>query len=454
MENHTGNYTEELMRFILGTGYGDIPGEAIELAKKHFLDCVGCALAESAQPRSAIVWRYLDAVGNRGDCRVVGSGRRVTVEYAAFVSGILAHTICFDDSGPSHPSVTVVPGLMALGEKYHIPGKDILAAQVLSYDLFQRLNQVTGEAWDMRSRGWHPSGFFGAVTGAAQAARLMGLSLEEAGRAVGIAASLGSGISQNIGNMGMGLHAGNAGRNGITAALLAKEGFTADPQPFEGRFGMLDALAGPGGYEIGLLTKDLGKPFKILDPGITIKPYPNCWAHHKVLQAVLKLKRENGIAGEDVKAIRVDLQKGKPTYRYLDPKTDLEARYSLGYGIAAAIADGELTLRQYREERILAPDIRELMSKIFDTPAQDQRGQNIVKIEMKDGTVYMGSVAYSKGHPLHDPMTLDEVIKKYRACAGMALPKEKVEASIEMILNLESVGDFSEVMDVLAGAGR
>ncbi len=425
-----GNDSEKLMRFILETGYEEIPRDALSLAKKHFLDCVGCALAEAAQSRSHIVGRYLDTVGNRGGCRIPGTRRSATAEYAAFATGILAHTICFDDSGPSHPSVTIVPGLMALGEAYHIPGKEILAAQVLSYDLFQRLNQVTGEAWDMRSRGWHPSGFFGAVTGAAQTARLLKLDLAASLRAVGIAASLGSGLSQNIGNMGMGLHAGNASRNGITAALLAKEGFTADPHPFEGRFGMLDALAGPGGYQIELLTKDLGRPFKLLDPGITIKPYPNCWAHHKVLQAVLELKQEHGIEGDQVKAVYVDLQKDKPTYRYLDPQTSLEACYSLGYGIAAAIADGELTLRQYEEDRIFAPEIRKLMKKIVDTPGTDPAQQQEVKIEMKDGAVYSGHVTWSKGHPIHDPMTLDEVVEKYRICAGRTQTAQKLRHSL------------------------
>lgn len=443
------NYSEKFLTFYLRTQYGDIPEEALQLAKKHFLDCVGCALAEAAQPRSNIFQRYLTDISSSGDCRILGTGRKTTVENAAFATGILAHTICFDDSGPSHPSVTIVPGLIALGEKFHISGKELLAAQVLSYDLFQRLNKITGEAWDMRVRGWHPSGFFGAVTGAVQASKLLGLDLETAGRAAGIAASMGAGLSQNIGNMSMGLHAGNASRNGITAALLAKEGFTADPQPFEGRFGMLDALAGPGGYAIEWLTKDLGNPFMLINPGITIKPYPNCWAHHKVLQAVLELKNGKNIHAEEVDKIYVDLQSGKPTYRYLLPKTDLEARYSLGYGIAVALLDGEITLRQYEDNRICSDEVRDMISRIVDTPATDVAGLQTVKIVMKDGTQYENRVMYSKGHPLHDPMTMKETKDKYRLLAGMLLPEAKVEESMDMILNLETIEDFSAVMDVL-----
>lgn len=444
-------YTKELMEFVLSLRYEDLPPEAVELAKRHFLDCVGSALVEAAHPRSEILRQYFDAIGAQGDCRVLGYGRRVSVENAAFANGILAHTICFDDSGPSHPSVTVVPGLLALGEKYGFSGKEILTAQVMGYEIFQRLNAVTEEAWEMRKRGWHPTGFFGAVAGAAQASKLLGLDVEASQRALGIAATLGGGLSQNIGNMGMGLHAGNASRNGVTAALLSREGFTADPQPLEGRFGLMDALCGPGTYDISKLTEDLGRPLRLLDPGITIKPYPNRWAHHKVLQAVLELKSEHGIRPEDVVHVYVDLQMDKPTYRYRIPKTDLEARYSLSYGIAAALVDGELTLEQYTDQSLHSADYAAMMERIVDVPAEGSAQQNVA-IELRDGSRLEKWVRYSKGHPLHAPLTLEEVCRKYRTCAGRILPPEQVEASMEAILHLEEAGDLRTVMDLLVAA--
>lgn len=442
-------YTKELTGFALETRFEDLPEQVVTLAKKHMLDCVGAALAEAAEPRSQIVRRYFRGIGSSGDCRTVGHGDRLTVENAAFANGILAHTICFDDSGPSHPSVTVVPGLLALAEKYHFSGKEILTAQVMGYEVFQRLNAVTVEAWEMRKRGRHPTGFFGSVSGAVQTAKLLGLELEATQRAMGIAVSLSGGLSQNIGNMGMGLHAGNASRNGIVAAHLAREGFTADPQPLEGWFGLMDALCGPGEYDISVLTKDLGARLGLVDPGITIKPYPNCWAHHKVLQATLELKARHNIRAEDVDKIYVDLQMDKPTYRYLEPKTDLEARYSLSYGIALALLDGELTLAQYADDRICRADSVEMMCKIVDTPAENAAAQRIITIVMKDGTRYENSVRYSKGHPLHDPLTMEKLQAKYRACAGRLLPEKQVEASMEAILSLEQAEDVSRVMNLL-----
>ncbi len=444
------HYTKNLIKFVLDTEYQQLPPEAISLAKKHFLDCVGVTLAEVAEPRANIVQRYLDHIDAKGSCRLLGSGRRTTLDNAAFANGIMAHSICFDDTGPSHPSVTIVPPLIALGEYYHLSGKEILAAQVLAYDVFQRLNAVTAEAWEMRKRGWHPTGFFGAVTSAILSAKLMRLSLTQSVHAAAIAATMGAGLSQNIGNMGMPLHAGNASRNGITAALLAQEGFVADTQPLEGRFGLMDALCGgPTEYNIEALVENMGAPYRLIDPGITIKPYPNCWAHHKVIDAVLYLIHSHGIRADQVAAIEVDLQPDKPTYRYLEPKTDLEARYSLGYGIALCLLDGQLGIAQFAAERIQDAQTKLIMKKIKHVPQTPGPNQNTVTIVLQDGTRSAHNVPYSKGHPHHNPMSDEETMQKYRLCAGRTLTPAGVERSASMICKLEEVKDLNLLVDNL-----
>ena len=191
------------------------------------------------------------------------------------------------------------------------------------------------------------------------------------------------------------------------------------------------------------------RPFGLENPGITIKPYPNCWAHHKVLQAVLELREKHAIAPENVERVEVDLQTDKPTYRYTAPKTDLEARYSLGYGIVLALLDGELTLAQYAPERLQRQDTLEMLGRIQNVPAADEQARQTVTICMKNGQRYSGRVQYSKGHPLYDPMYLSEVQEKYRLLAGRLLPQHQVEASMQAIVHLEETADVSDVMDLL-----
>lgn len=441
--------TRELVEFVLDTGYDQLDPAVVHLAKTHFLDCVGSALAEAAHPRSQIVQRYLARIGAEGPCRVIGYGRRATIDNAAFANGILAHTISFDDSGPSHPSVTIVPPLLAMGEMYHLDGKAILTAQVLAYDVFQRLNAVTEDAWEMRKRGWHPTGFFGAVTSAILSAKLMKLSLDDSVNAIAIAATMGGGLSQNIGSMGMGLHAGNASRNGIMAAHLSQEGFRADADPLEGRFGLMDALCGPGSYETHALTEGLGAPFRLLDPGITIKPYPNCWAHHKVLDSVLHLQQTHALTPDQIARVDVDLQADKPTYRYLAPKTDLEARYSLGYGIALCLLDGALGIDQFADDRIQDPRTIEMMGRIHHTPQPAGAAQNEVVLVLTDGRRLSHRVVHSKGHPRFNPMSEAEVQAKFAGCAGRLLPEDQVARAAGLINALEEVDDLARVMDAL-----
>ncbi|WP_320957239.1 MmgE/PrpD family protein, partial [Enterocloster asparagiformis] len=356
--------------------------------------------------------------------------------------------ICYDDSGPSHPSVTIVPTLLSVGDWRHLSGKEILTAQVLAYDVFQRLNSATREAWEMRKRGWHPTGFFGAVTSAAICAKLLGFNLDKSVQAVSIASTMGGGLSQSIGNMGMGLHAGTACRNGINAAGLAEHGFICDADPLTGRFGLLDALCGPGEYDADALTRDLGKPFRVLEPGISIKPYPNCWAHHKVYDSVMKLKHQYAIDPDMVEAIYVDLQTDKPTYRYTRPKTDLEARYSVGYGIAMILLEGKLDLEQYEPECIQAEPTIRLMEKIIDTPAVGDEQQRIT-IVMKDGRRYSDLRTWSKGHPHLEPLTDVELKAKYDRCAACTLGAERVKQTYDVISHLEELENVSELMDLL-----
>ena len=442
-------HTKQLVEFVLDTTYEDIPSEAVRLCKRHFLDCTGSCLAAINEKPGKIMYDYIKGLQSEHGARVIGFGLQTSIDNAAFANGILSHVISFDDSGPSHPSVTIVPPLYALGETLRLGGKEILTAQVLAYEVFQKLNLVTKDAWEMRVRGWHPTGFFGAVTSALISAKLLKLTLEQSLNAVGIAASMGGGLSQNIGNMTMAMHAGNASRNGIIAAKLAKTGFTGDQDILEGRFGLMNALSGGDNYDIEALVSNLGNPYSVIRPGINLKPYPNCWAHHRVYDSMLYLVKQHDLKPENVASIRCDLQPGKPTYRYLQPKTDLEAKYSLGYGIAMCLIDRKLGIEQYFPERIMDRKTLDVISRIVHVPQTDDSEKHRVTVQLVDGSEYSHSVPYSKGVAILDPLSDEEVWQKYRYCARRVLPDSKIERSLELIRSMEQVNDITEIMDAV-----
>jgi 2-methylcitrate dehydratase PrpD len=442
-------YTKRLAQFVLDTKYEDIPTEAFRLCKRHFIDCTGSCLAAVKEKHGPIINGYIEDQQGTGCTSVIGFGTQTTIDNAAFANGMLSHVISFDDSGPSHPSVTIVPALYALGETHKLGGKEILTAQVLGYEVFQKLNSVTKDAWEMRVRGWHPTGFFGAVTSALISAKLIHLTLEESLYAAGMAASMGAGLSQNIGNMTMALHAGNAARNGIIAAMLARRGFTADRTILEGKFGLMNALAGADHYDIKALTRNLGSPYSVISPGINLKPYPNCWAHHKVYDSMLYLVTTHDVRPDDVEFIMCDLQPEKPTYRYLHPQTDLEAKYSLGYGIAMCLMDRKLTTEQYGAERVLDPKTVEILSKIKHTPQSSEQEKHKVSIVMKNGNRYSHTTEYSKGHAIHSPLSDQELIEKFRSCADGVLTHDQVERFLELISAMEKVDNIALIVSTL-----
>jgi 2-methylcitrate dehydratase len=164
---------------------------------------------------------------------------------------------------------------------------------------------------------------------------------------------------------------------------------------------------------------------------------------------MLYLVNLHDLKPENVTGIRCDLQPGKPTYRYLQPKTDLEAKYSLGYGIAMCLIDRNLGIEQYSPERIMDPKTLDVLSRIIHVPQTVDSEKHRVTIQLIDGSEYSHSVPHSKGVAGRDPLSDEEVREKYRYCARRALPDSKIERSLELIGSMEQVSDMKEVMDAV-----
>jgi len=444
--------TEKLARFVLDTDFQDITREAIELSKRLFLDCMGSALAEVGEPTGRIIQEYIREIGATEEARLIGTSIASSAPNAAFANGVMAHAISFDDSAPSHPTVTILPVLLALGEKYKFSGSELLAAQVLGYDVFLRFNAATKRAETMRLGGWHPTGFFGTVAAAAVTAKLLKLDLSKTRIAFGIAASVSGGLSQNIGTMTMPLHAGNSARNGMMAALLAQKGFTADDEILEGQFGLLNALCGKDGYSIDGLTANLGDPFKVISPGINIKFYPSCWAHHRAVDAMLHLVEKHSLSAAEVESIECDLLVDKPIGRYINPKTDLQAKYSVGYSLAVALLDSRLGIEQFFPEKIFDAKTQEVLAKVKHVPqewSKEGPDKHMVRVRLKDGREYAYGVEHCKGEAKAKPLTRDELLSKYRTCARRVLSEDKIERSIEIIEQLEDTKNIDGLMEIV-----
>ena len=217
-------------------------------------------------------------VARPGPCLVLGTDTRTSALDATLINGTASHALDYDDvSGVmgGHPSVMLVPPLLALGEMLGSSGRDVALAYVVGYETECRI--ARGVHFHHYDKGWHPTATLGIFGTVAAAARLLRLSVEQTAVALGLAASLASGLKANFGTMTKPLHVGHSARNGLFAALMVREGFTANPGAFEHKQGFLDVFNGPGTYDTARMLADWYAPFECdggAEPGL--KPYPCC----------------------------------------------------------------------------------------------------------------------------------------------------------------------------------
>src|SRR5690606_29485615 len=236
------------------------------------------------------------------------------------------------------------------------------------------------------------------------------------------------GLQRNFGSMTKPLHSGLAARNGVLAAQLVAAGFTAAQDILDGPRGFVDIYADGGQHSDAL--DDLGRSWALLDPGPTLKKYPCCYATHRPIDAVLRLRAEHNLRPSDVAAI-IDRA---PTFGltpliHHDPKTGLEGKFSLEYVMAAALLDGKITLESFTDAAVNRPEVRALMALLDakedprcrpeDPTAADSSagtgGFHKVTIRTTDGREFTTQVHYPSGSPKH-PLSWDDSRAKFRDC--------------------------------------
>jgi len=445
--------TEQIAGFIVGTDYESIPGEAVCAAKNGFLDGLGVTLAGSIEPSSEIMASYVKDVGGHPEAGIIGYGFKSSAPQAALANGTMAHALDYDDFIPpmyGHPTVPVLPAVLALGQLKHRSGRDVLAAYIIGLEVETRIGSGIGD--HHYNVGWHPTATLGTLGAAAAAAKLLDLDVSQTRMALGIAASQASGLRQNFGTMSKPFHAGMAARNGIVAATLAGKGFTADENILESRFGFLPVLGGEGEYNLAAVTENLGSPFVVVSPGLDIKPYPCCRFTHRCIDAMLHIVAEYHPAPDDITGIECHTSTFVPRIvTHHQPATALEGKFSMEYCMARAIIDGDMRIAQFTEEKVLDPTAQELLKKVRYVHPPGAEGRSLaeqVMVTLRDGRQYSYEVLYAKGSP-ENPLTHEELTTKYRDCAGTVLPPEAKERSLEMVHNIEKLGDITELCELI-----
>jgi 2-methylcitrate dehydratase PrpD len=459
--------TEKIARFLVDTKYEDLPGEAMEKAKRTALDCVGAALAGVGEPVSQTITGYVTKLGGTPQASVFGKGLKISVADAALANGTIAHALDYDDCGVKigHPSVLVLPAVLSLGEHLGVTGQDLLAAYILGLEVEGKL-ALHADFKLMQARLNHQT-WYGSIGAAAACAKLLRLDVAKTTMALGIAGNFACGLSANHGSMAGAMAAGNACRNGVIAALMAKEGITANPNIIEAKNGFYDTLVGPGHYDAERMADGLGKPFYIESPGIGLKKYPSCYHTHRALDGVFQLLNKHGLSDQDIAEVDVGTsERAMRVLAFSQPATPYQAKYSMPYCIAAAVVDKQVTLETFTDHKFEDRHIAEARKKVHlsfpdvpiwpglaDVGPESEFVGNPVTIRTTDGQSYSARVDIPRGDPAL-PLTDNELLSKYRDCARSQLRAKDIERSVELVLGLQKLTDIPKLMATLGSPVR
>ncbi len=438
--------TRQLAQYVVQTSYDDLPGEVKEMAKICLLDWFGVTLGGVREDLSPILQKLTAEMGGEKQASIIGTGLKTNVLLAALVNGSISHVLDFDDAHAgsiAHPTVTVAPAVLAVGEYKRATGRDLITAFVMGFEAETRIGMAAGRAH--YDKGWHATSTTGRFGGAAGAAKLLGLDEGQMVNAFGIAGTQTGGVRQVFGTMCKPFHAGKAAMDGLLAAYLAGMGFTSSDSIIEGKFGFLDIFSPEPKVE--KLTEGIGRDYTITSVGFM--PYASCAGTHTVIDAMRDIRGTEKLSADEVAEIDLELAKlSLDAAGIVEPRTALEGKFSVYHCAALALLEGEAGEDKFTAEKVNDPKIVSLRKKVKARLNPDfQLLDTRVTVVTNDGRRIERFVRIPKGQP-ENKMTPSEMEEKFRGLASLALPRENIGKLIEKIYKLEELNDIGEIISL------
>jgi 2-methylcitrate dehydratase PrpD len=300
----------------------------------------------------------------------------------------------------------------------------------------------------------HSSGTVGTFGAYGAAAKLLGLKGDFLRSGFGIAASFAAGIRCNFGTMTKPLHVGRAAENGVTAALLAARGFTADPDALDGPWGFY-AVQG-GGVSVEKTFQGFGKDWTIVHPGVSIKPYPCGVLTHPTIDLMLRLVTEHDIHPDDIEGVKVYAGTNilKPI-RYPVAANHLQAKFSLPAALAMIALARQAGKREFSDDFVGAAAMQAMQRRIateFD-PEIEKLGfdkmRSRIAIRLKDGRMVEGwADERYRGGP-ENPLSDSDLEAKVRSCCDGILDEMAQAALIEASWSVARLPDAGKLMEII-----
>lgn len=425
--------TRALVRAVRGITWDKTPDEAREVARHCLLDFLGCAIAGSREPLSNIlVDEVVRGEGSR-EASLIGRNERASRLTAALVNGAAGHALDFDDTHMAmggHPSVPVVPAVLALAETIGASGRSVLEAIVVGIELECRLGAMLGGKH--YAIGFHSTGTVGTFGAAAACAHMLALDEDGWLRALGLAGTQAAGLKSGFGTMAKPLHAGRAASNGLFSALAAHGGYSSNTAIIETAQGFAATHAGAIPSP-AILERDAGK-FLIRDT--LFKYHASCYLTHAPIQAARQIRDEHRIDPKTIDEIELRVAPSLLSVCNIqEPRTGLEGKFSLRATTALALlGDDTSDLATFSDVRVTDRTVVTLRDRVRVTPVE-KTPQTYATVIVKSGGRTFEAAADSGEPTANLAAQRENLVRKFIALTSPILSRGRADTLAEAALN-------------------
>ena len=437
--------SEKIADYVIGLDYDKLPKDVQDILVTAVYNYMGCLRAGAQEQVSKVVRRTIEASFSKGKCHLIGTGVMSDPMAAALFNGTTANALGFDDmyaGGVYHPGTAAITAALVVSELVHPTGKQFMEAVLAGYEIGDRIARMVNPS---QYKKWHTACAVGVFGACVSAGKLLGLDRDQMVSALGAAGTQACGLQECSDNMAIRLHHGISSRNGIIAALLAKNGFDGPKHILEGTGGYVNATSEFSG-DIESQFDDLGE--KYLIQSTTFKFYPCCGHIHACIDAAVFAMKNSGFKSEDIKSVKVG------SYRVAvegdsnpNPNGTQQAKFSIEYCVACGILYGNASMSEFSEW----PPKKEITDMMAKTTvyvddiceANYPRGKRGGTVTLVTDAGEYTQARYSRRGDPDCPLSVDDIRSKFMSLALMTMSRDKAEELDSCLARLPELEDAS-----------
>jgi 2-methylcitrate dehydratase PrpD len=444
------NLTRVLASKAAGLDYCGLPPPARELARQCVLDYFGVAVAGVGDELVRILLDEISEAGGSPQASVIDRDTKLPALSAALVNGAAAHALDYDDVNmamPGHPSVAILPALLALAELRRSSGREVITAFVAGYETACRIGAALQPGH--YNLGFHSTGTIGSFGAAAACARLLGLDAETTAVALGIAGTQAAGLKSQFGTMCKPFHAGKAAQNGLLAARLAARGFSSRADIVECVQGF--ALThGPDFTPEAALAEPEGGLHLFAN---LFKYHAACYLTHAPIECARRLRQDHRLEPEAIARITLRLDAScERVCNIPAPSDGLQSKFSLRQTVAMALAGIDTaSLGAYSAENAQDPRLVGLRERVV-LDWQDSWPQTLSELELELADGRRLTARYDAGIPAADIADQGRrLAAKFDSLVEPVLGPSRARELRETIAGLDDLADIGRLTKLAAG---